>query len=226
MSARFAFLSLFVSLSAVGCAAGTVPVEAPPAPAPSMPDVGIPDVAPDAGLARVLISTDVPARVVGVAELALATHRGLATGTSEHLVCEATPCAVTLPYGDHELVFKALDDPERGSTVTIHVLQSTVVVNHTLGRRHESKAPAWGSVLIGAGIIVLGVAAVLAGEQGRDGSADYQPGIAAAALGGFGGIIAGGIIIRASPTTVQDGSTTEWTPPAGAVVGASAGIAF
>src|SRR5260370_16506950 len=141
-------------------------------PPPTVPDQSLPPVAgplpePGGGMARVVVSTDVPARVERITAMTeqLERHIGTRDVPSIVLLCEATPCAVTLPYGDYELVFTGIADPGRTSSATLHVRAETVVMKHTLGQVRHASGQAAGAVLVITGIILLGVAGGLATSQ-------------------------------------------------------------
>jgi hypothetical protein len=180
-------------------------------------------VSADAGLARVLVSTDVPASVTHVGWIEGTAQRGSMHGTVTELVCERTPCALTLPYGDHELQFAAIDDRERSSTAVVHVRQSTVVVNHTLGRRHTPAGQGLGGALTILGIMT----AIGAGVWGKN----AQPGDSAAAIVAGSGLATSllGVAVMGTYSTIeQPGATRSWSPPAPASTGAqlSLGVRF
>ena len=76
------------------------------------------------------------------------------------------PCAVTLPVGDHELLFSALDpSSDRSSTAFVHVGPEPVLVRHSLGTRRDHVGRILAAALLGglgagtlmAGTVLLGV---------------------------------------------------------------------
>lgn len=190
-----------------------------------MPDIGdLPP--PGGGMARIIVSTDVPARVERIA-----SHRAWTPEASAHvspevgegLLCEETPCVVTLPYGDHELVFKGTRDSERVGSATLKVRSETIVINHTLGRVHHpgGQAVGWGITLVGA--VCLGVALGMA-ETSEKNHTELSSSVAPLAMAGLGTMLFGGVIGLASPTTRQDGASTMWVPKQTA--GVAAGFRF
>jgi hypothetical protein len=191
----------------------------PAAPARSMPALAspLPEVAPDK--TRVVISTDVPARVI------VRRRKGDGSGDfyggeevwTEQVVCEQTPCAVTAPRGNHQLKFEGLDDGGRSSTAKVSFDGETVVVNHTLGQQRVDWARPVGLGLLGAGVASL--IFVLSSSEGHSMSGEVGN---VFLLGGLGSVIVGGVVLSASgPPSTQDGSTTQWAPPPTAKVGAS-----
>ena len=168
--------SLILTFGTAACR--TVPVAAPAMPEPAMPEVAAPEVAADSGLARVLIGTDVPASVSMLSTVS--GHRG--PYTARTLVCAATPCALTLPYADYEMEFAALEDPERTSVAVAHVNASTVVVNHTLGRRHSTGGAAGGTALIVLGMISLVAGLAVVAKPAGNGDANSKGAAAGAAI--------------------------------------------
>jgi hypothetical protein len=178
-------------------------------------------------MARVLVSTDVPARVGRLQTLAASDGTRRVSGTVDDLLCERTPCAVVLPYGDHELSFQATDEPERTSSTIVHVHESAVVVNHSLGRRHASEGRGAGVALAVVGLLVTcGSLGVMSAAQ-KAGSAQ-DPSAPRAAIGvGLGLLVLGGLVSAAAPTTVQPGATTQWSPAQnGGSLGAALGATF
>jgi hypothetical protein len=175
----------------------------------------MPPEATGAGMARVVLSTDLPARVVRVSALRATSGPRHFHGDVGELLCETTPCAVTLPYGDHEVRFTALGDPERTDATLVHVAQSTVVVNHTLGRSHTNAGHGLGGFVLGLGVVTTFVAAGLGMKASSSTTAP-----AAAAAAGFGMIALGGVLMGVAPNTEQPGVSTVWSPPPGAIAGA------
>jgi hypothetical protein len=211
--------SLILTFGTAACRTVTV---APPAmPEPAMPEVAAPEVAADAGLARVLIGTDVPASVSMLSTVS--GYRG--PYTARTLVCAATPCALTLPYADYEIEFAALEDPERTSVAVAHVNASTVIVNHTLGRRPSPSGGAGGGALMVLGSISLIVGLGVLAKSGGTGDGSSKGAAAGAAIMGLGLMVLGGVIAAAYPATEQPGATREWTPP-GPVAGGALGLRF
>lgn len=216
-------IALLLLLSQAACVTQRVPP--PRAPDPSMPDVG---VLPDGGggMARVVIATDVPSRVERVTHhLARLDQQTapLSVIGGAGLLCEETPCAVTLPYGDYELVFTGKKDHERGSTTTLVVRRPTVILNHTLGREHTPAGQGLAWLLATTGAVFLGVALGIAADQSAlRATGSTAPGLA---LGGVGLMSLGGIVSLASPSTKQEGASTQWTPP-GPTAGAAVRVQF
>jgi hypothetical protein len=213
-SAAFGLVSL-VALG--GCTVQTLP--APAAPAPSMPVLAAPLPEARPGTARVIVATDVPARVIG------RRRKGDGSGGfggeevwNEQVVCARTPCVVTVPYGEHAFRFEGVDDGGRSSSAKLTVDRDTIVVNHTLGQsRFDWARP------VGLGLLTLGIASLLVvGGNFETGGLSPKVGNALV-LGGLGGVVVGGLTLAASGSpSSQEGSTTQWTPsPATAKVGAS-----
>lgn len=179
-----------------------------------MPAIDEPPPEPANGVARVLISTDVPARV----------HR-LTTGPDGELLCETTPCAVTLPYGDHRVTFVGTKDRARFSTATVRVKAPTEIVNHTLGRGDTNPVGALlggGAVVGGTLVLTFALALALHARKHHE-SAEPARNLA---IGGLGSILGGAILMGAFPSTEQPGSTTQWQPERGRTIGGSVAIAF
>src|SRR5438045_3226945 len=126
MTSRFNFFLVSLIFTQACAPVRTVP---PPAvPDQSLPPVAGPLPEPGGGMARVVVSTDVPARVERITAMTeqLERHVGTRDVPSISLLCEATPCAVTLPYGDYELVFTGFPDSSRTRSATLHVQTETV----------------------------------------------------------------------------------------------------
>jgi hypothetical protein len=225
---RVAFLVLSIILASTQSACTMQRVAPPGAPTAWMPDVGD-DLPPSgSGYARVVIGTDVPARVGRVALHAVNLRRAEAPASfagGEVLLCAETPCAITLPYGDYELVFKGTVDAERVSHARLSVRRETVILNHTLGRVHTPAGQhvAWG--LAGVGVVLLGVAYAVADRNLERTGRPAEDSTLAVAATGLGTMVLGGIVGMASPGTTQDGSSTQWSPR-GPTVGATVGLRF
>lgn len=163
-----------------------------------MPALATPLPPAGSGLARVIISTDVPAQVER------------ATRDAAESLCAVTPCTVLLPYGDHELSFTGLEDTARQSSAVVHATRDTVVLNHTLGQRRQSAGEQAGLTLVSIGVVVMAVALGITrhdSSESRDDSAAVDVGMA-----GLSGIVLGGLVAATSPSKLQDGSTTQWSP--------------
>ncbi len=202
-------------------------VAAPAAPEASMPDVG--ELAPSGGgFARVVIGTDVPARLERITHRVV--HGRLEEGSyslsaGEGLLCVETPCTVTLPYGDYELVFRGTHDRERMSNATLSVRRETVVLNHTLGRVHRPAGQTVAYVLAGVGVAIVAAAVAVAEENTKQGRTSQDSTLPTVAATGLGMMVLGGFVGIASPGTTQEGSSTQWSPR-GPVAGASVGLRF
>lgn len=190
-----------------GCAVAMKPPPPPPMSTPEVDDEAEP---PPPSSSRVLISTDVPARV-----------SYLTPGTALELpLCDATPCSAELPYGDYVLTFKGLKDSERQSYAAIRVVRPNEVVNHTLGKRPVSPLAAVGLIVGLAGALTLGLAFAIAAD-GNDRGRKADRSLAEVAGVGLGATLFGGTLFFAAPRYRQEGSTTHWTPlPKDASIGA------
>jgi hypothetical protein len=180
------------------------------------------------GMARVVISTDVPARVERIASVAERNSRRFDTSefSSRAVLCDPTPCVVTLPYGDYELTFQGVSDPGREGTAKLHVRTDTVVLKHALGQRRFARGQATGYGIALVGTVLLAVAAAAATRPDARSNSSTIEGLA---IAGAGGLALGGVILVASPTTKQEGSTSQWNPfpaPPPPAVGMSLGAKF
>jgi hypothetical protein len=211
----------------VGCAPEVL--APPPPPAPRMPTLDVePPPEAEGGMSRVVIDTDVPARV----------ERLVATGQFPHrfhthevplpgLLCAETPCVATMPYGDYELHFSALTDRERSSSVLLRVRHATEVVNHTLGTHHTPPGKEIGAMFVATGLITLLVSVALVpmtDSKTHSNVSSETPAIVAAA--GAGQLVLGGFVMAAARGTTQDGSTTQWSPPPTRTIGTGLGFRF
>ncbi len=192
-----------------------------------MPEIGeLP--AAGGGLARIIIGTDVPARVERITHrsthLKAEPHEPSLSG-GEALLCTETPCVITLPYGDHELVFRGTSDAERVSHTTLVVRRDTVVLNHNLGRVHRPAGQSVAWALAVTGVAIASVALGLAEGQAKTGRDATDATIPALAGVGAGTILLGGVVGLASSGTTQAGSSTQWSPR-GPAAGASLTLRF
>jgi hypothetical protein len=200
--------SLLLALFAVGCSPTVLPPPAPPP--PTLPEAAEPIGDNDGArvtMARVVVTTDVPARI---SQAVIASPRPV-----WEVTCPSTPCTLYLPYGDHELRFEGLADPERSSLVLVDARHPTEIVNHTLGRTHTSVATHLGVALLVTGVLASLV--VVSAARVENGIGHTPPEGTSQALGavlvtGLGAIVVGGTIMAASPRTTQDGATTQWAP--------------
>jgi hypothetical protein len=218
---KLSLLSSLLIASVALPACGNVRHIAPPAlPEAALPNIAVPPPSNDASSTVVVITTDVPARVVRTSAYSGRSGRHFESGTVEELVCEQTPCTASLPYGDHELRFTALYDRERFDDTTIHVQDPRVVLNHTLGRSHS---PSWRGV--GTALVLTGLATMLAGGAAGKGTHD---GTMSAALVTAGALttVGGTAILAGFPSIEQPGSTREWAPPVNAAAGLTLGSRF
>jgi hypothetical protein len=221
-----ALSALSVAVTVLGCTNNLPPAATPE---PTLPDgLALPESG-QPGLGRIAIATDVPARVDRLAHAEDIRH----VGVIATLLCQQTPCEVTLPYGDYELRFTSVDDPGRTSRALLAVHGETGALRHVLGRNQGSSVI--GPVVIGAGALAL-IGAIIAGVALQsppdnpsngpsggppNGSNNPAPYIA---LGGLGVLGVGILLTALSPSTHQDGATTQWSPPV-AVVPAPGGFA-
>jgi hypothetical protein len=192
---------------------------------------------PPSGFARVYFTTDEPARVDRVvAAVTSGTGNQRSTQDAPGLLCASTPCAVTLPYGDHDVAFRSNTDDTRTGRAIVRVRRTTEVVNHNLGRVTRTGVTEMGSVFVGLGILATGVGLGLAGSDIRFDASGRQA-VIGLMLGGVGSMALGGLFFAASPITHQEGATTRWSPtPGGTAAGrsgpsivggaASVGVAF
>src|SRR6476469_1903905 len=114
MNARLTIVASIFALC--GCTTRILPP--PEAPARELPssELDAPDEG-DGAMARVVITTDVPARVEMRHGGTYAARDGRVT--LDQMLCIETPCTVTLPYGDHELHFRGVRDHGRSSTLFV-----------------------------------------------------------------------------------------------------------
>lgn len=223
----------FVVLFAFSSAACTRTLPPPAPPARELPplDEPLPEVGEGTGegLSRVVITTDVPARVERIAHVETIAHRGsfrTSTVVGRELLCAETPCTVSLPYGDHELIFAGTIDRARTSSTQISVRRASTVVNHTLGQDRTHPARPVATVVAATGIVLMAVAIALV-STASERHEKVPEATAPIFMAGMGTTMLGGIFMAATPTTLQDGATTQWTPGktiAGATV--SAGVRF
>jgi hypothetical protein len=230
-SVRASVLLSTALVAQMGCMVHRLP--APPPPNPELPSSASPIRAgandedpPTPSHGRLVITSDVPAKVVHVANIYRRPTGGRSGANSlNDTVCERTPCTITLEYGHQQLRFTALADDDRTSKVVIHVHQPTTVVNHTLGQHRVSKGRVGGMLIALAGAAIIGIGLGL----------DDAPRARAIAIGASA-VVGGGLLWGLSHETVQEGATTEWAPqPApgsdhgkskGPVLGTSFGIRF
>ncbi len=175
-----------------------------------MPSLETVPAEPESGMARVIFSTDVPARIREGA-LAVRSHY---RGPPPRLLCATSPCAVTLAYGDYEVHYQSLSDPDRWDDEVIRIAKPTEVVNHTLGSAHSTGSVVVGAGLLLAGIVTTSVAVGMAEKPGESQSQDRST-AGGVACAGLLGIVLGSVILAASGRAIQPGATTQWSPASG-----------
>jgi hypothetical protein len=159
----------------------------------------VPDPGP--GWGRLAITTDVDATVEKIAD-----------GRPPRIVCKATPCVLTLPYGELELRFRGKRDRDRTSSATATVNEPTAILNHRLGQERNHAGFGLGSLILGAGVatMLLG-GSVMVDGTGADVTAPQTRTGEAMMIGGLGAALVGGIIMAVSPRSVyQPGSSRAW----------------
>lgn len=219
-SLRRAGLSVLALLGTLttGCVRN-IPAPRPPEPTiPMTSDDEVPEG--EAGMARVIIGTDVTARVDRVGgHFDQIVHRGRETRSYvtdvDTLLCASTPCTVALPYGDYELKLSAVSDPTRASTATIRVRHRTEIVNHVLGMNRRSTTGTLGGVLSVIGSVVVGIGVGVGLVQAQEHrTAHTATDSTMPVLVGIGGttLMTGGVMMAASPTIRQEGATRQWAP--------------
>ncbi|MEO8797236.1 MAG: hypothetical protein ABI551_05065 [Polyangiaceae bacterium] len=193
----------------------------PAAPAHEMPNASV-EVPPEVeGQATVVVDvTNGPARVDEViAQEAAATSNGVvAYGELTRNVCLTTPCAVNLDYGQHNFRFTGTSDNERYGSGVVTAGRTDSVFRHTMGE-HSSGGPVHG---IGVATTSLGILGALVGASLLGTGALIQTSDTNGSGSGSGlttgggvtlgiGLVAIGIgMMVASPTTNQEGSSTQF----------------
>jgi hypothetical protein len=215
-------LGAAILASILSTACSTVQLPPPQAPARSLPESGdtrLQEQEPEEGFGRVVITTDVPARVDFTTKRVDRKEK-TDVGPPHGNLCADTPCWSVLPYGEHELTFKGIHDVDRIGKVTVRVRGPNTVVNHTLGQNRRPVGQTIGLVSVGVGIAMIIVAAN-AYEDDFGNPTSLGRGLA---IGGLGAVAVGGAFRFANPTKLQEGSSTVWNPPR--IAGAQYGIRF
>jgi hypothetical protein len=145
---------------------------------------------------------------------------------TRELLCAETPCTVSLPHGEYELLFEGLRDRDRHGSALVRVEGTKTMVNHALGQNRTHPVRPFGVAGMVAGGILLATAAVLAmNASNRD--VQVYPEAKPMALIGLGSVLIGGIVVGITPATVQEGATTQWSPSPRLAFGTvSAGVTF
>lgn len=235
MHVRFIAAVLLAPLLATGCT--PTMLAPPPAPPEQVPVIaGDTTASPAVGFTHVRLTTDVPARVYLRSDVVGYPHADMALGRHgiKTLVCETTPCAFIVPYGDHELVIEGSESKEEGAlgqrtsyadrtgTTIVHAHGPEVVINESLGLQHFPAGRAVAAGMIFLGMVVAIGAAVIA----KDSGASRSTTAAGVAVGGLGSIVLGGVILAAVPSVEQPAAAHEWTPKPVASAGGSLGFRF
>ncbi|MBI5610715.1 MAG: hypothetical protein HY902_17695 [Deltaproteobacteria bacterium] len=163
-------LATLVILAVFAQACGVHYLAAPPLPPQVAPPVVNPDLPPAQG--ETLVTLDVVGeaarvdRIVGRQQYPQVSYGGrgrysqtLVPGLQTVPLCQA-PCVVSLPPGDHELQFAALDPGSTStSTAFVRVGRQPLLVRHAMGYREEHVGQLLGAILLGS----LGFSASLTG---------------------------------------------------------------
>jgi hypothetical protein len=219
---------LTLILFSSGCVRNLPP---PPVPVQEMPKT-VGNIPPEVeGKGRIVVDvTNGPAQVDEVlAQTETAATNGrqtyVAYGEVTRPVCLTTPCAVSFDYGQHNLRFVSKTDDHKMSEGTVDVGQSDSVFRHTMGERSNGGAVhALGttSTILGLTGAVLGGTFLLVGAasssdtvnpDGTTGSSGSGLTTVGAVTLGIGvGLLALGIgMMVASPPTIQDGASTQFS---------------
>jgi hypothetical protein len=146
--------------------------ELPIPPAPPPPGKGlvvIDSTSGSASIARVTGETKMEATHVSsvVVGNGYGTAFGLTRANATELapVCEATPCAAYLPYGQHQLVFESNDEDGRRSVFPVTSSDTPTAMRVTLNDRVPGSGPRplGGAMMVGGGLVAaLGIFMVAA----------------------------------------------------------------
>jgi hypothetical protein len=225
--ARVAACIAAAALSQTACRVHQIPPPPPPK-AELPPSAQVEDTSDERrpGYARITITTDVPARVIHSGTVVrLVTTGRFGVRTVAEPLCERTPCTAWLEYGLQDLDFISLTDEGRTSRARVPVGEPNIVVNHTLGEYRSTKGRVAGMLIVLAGAVLVGIGLGL----------DDAPRARAIAIGA-GAVVGGGLLWGLSHETLQEGATTQWSPPPqqpsnegkskGPVLGTSFGFRF
>jgi hypothetical protein len=188
----------------------------PPSANTAQEQADVPQAQAQASRSRVVVQTDVPARVEAAVEVE-ATHsvrqwrRRPAVLPAEIAwvrLCDRTPCTIELPRGDHRLRFTGVNDDSRTSQTFITVARPVESITHTLGQDRSSTT----GTIVGGFLFVLGLTALVL-PYGIDmdvprSTSDVVFGASVAAM--FSGVT----LMTFDPAIKQEGSTSQWSRPA------------
>ncbi|MEO9232449.1 MAG: hypothetical protein ABI421_03860 [Polyangiaceae bacterium] len=228
MQTRATAILMLVCFGQAACVRNLPP---PPAPAQELPKP-VANVPPDVeGKGRVVIDvTNGPAEVDEVlataqSEATDGRHTYVSYGEVTRPICLTTPCAVNFEFGQHNLRLVSKSDDHVGSVGTVDVGQNDSVFRHTMGTQSTGGvAHSLGvtSTILGLTGAILGgsllfVGAVSSSSQANaDGTTSSSgsglTGAGAVTLGIGAGLLALGIgLMVASPPTIQEGSSTQFS---------------
>lgn len=204
-----------LALQSVACVQNLAPPAAPPKVTPRLDD-DLPEATRGQGVV-VIGSPDAKARVDVVQGTYAASGfaRGVyvsAYGVATKSVCEATPCAVVLPQGEHRLTFRGVSDQGRAGVAVVKVGREPVAVNHTMGQARGlgtvGTTGFWlsflGAASLGTGALLLAVA-----PSGEPNSGLRSTGQTMAIAGGLG-LGVGLTMFFLDRPKLQEGSTVQF----------------
>ncbi len=164
-------------------------------------------------------------RIVGRSQYPRLSYSGrgrysqtLVSGVQSVPVCQA-PCVVSLPPGDHELLFTALDPNSLSSSAAfVRVGGQPLLVRHAMGFREEHEGRLVASILLGS----LGFSALLTGGLLVGIDSSLPPDQKGLSTAGWSVLGAGAAAATAAiwlgfnaETTVQPGATAVYPLAAG-----------
>jgi hypothetical protein len=190
-------------------AACTTRLPPPPTPSRRAPSASLPSSPSPAGDGRIVIETEdgpataelVTGRSVGVA------YGGGHTAVASHLATRrlcTTPCAVDLPYGEHEVIL-TIDGTDKVAKVVARVEEGPQHLITAMGRYkpRSGRAVGGGVLMLLGGSVALAATPFALSDDFGDG-ADYllYGSIAATAIGA--------LLVAGDRSTVQDASYAQY----------------
>jgi hypothetical protein len=199
-----------VAALAPACAGTGTPVPMPPR---ELPPLDLPTSPPPDGHGRVVLDVVDGPTIVHVIEgqASAVSHQtgGTASAVYERRLCQ-TPCAVDLPFGEHEIRLSLDHDHNRGGHELVDVRGPATALRARLGHRTGGGPIAFaGALLIFGGAPTSIGSAILWGITSGDGSDDAEQ-ARTATLWGLGALAVGTVLYLLDRPVFHPSSSTQW----------------
>jgi hypothetical protein len=194
---------------APACAGTGAPVPVPPR---ELPPLDLPTSPPPDGHGRVVLDVVDGPTIVHVIEgqASAVSHQtgGTASAVYERRLCQ-TPCAVDLPFGEHEIRLSLDHDHNRGGHEIVDVRGPTTALRARLGHRTGGGPVGIAGALLIIGGAVTGGGGLLWGSASGDGTDDADQ-ARTVTMWGLGALAVGTVLYLLDRPVFHPSSSTQW----------------